>query len=281
MKKGVCLMLAVFLCLALLSGCAGVTIQDDPSIRANVDVFLDAILAEDKDAAYGALCKEIGPEEFRTAYTEIRECLKDVDTYELTPIQYNYTAKNGTESIYLTYHMVTNDGAFLVSAASAEGYEGLVTLYVTPEEKTALTYTGTPGHMQGANTLQWTVLVIGFLSWAFVLWMCVDCCRRKIKRKILWVLLILLAGVIVTLSISGTGVNLRFNIGIYLQISALMRYGNGATQLSLVIPVGAVIYLFNRKKLIEKGKASEVLVEEIPSAEVTVEGDSDLDANVT
>lgn len=281
MKKGICLILTVFLCAAFLSGCTGVTIQDDPSIRANVDAFLDAILAEDRDAAYGALCKEIGAEEFRSAYGEIRECLKDVDTYELTPIQYNYRVNNGTESITLAYRMVTDEGVFVVSAASAEGYEGLVTLYVTPEEKTALIYTGTPGHMQGANALQWTVLVIGFLSWAFVLWMCVDCCRRKIKRKVLWVLLILLAGVIVTLSISGTGVNLRFNIGIYLQISALIRYGNGASKLSLVIPAGAVIYLCCRKKLIEKGRIPESLVAEIPPVEVSAEGDPESDENAT
>jgi len=278
MKKRICLILAVFLCVVLLSGCAGVTIQDDPSVRANVDSFLAAVLAEDENAAYGALCKEIGPEEFHTAYAEIREYLKNVDSYQLTPIQYNYRVNNGTESIALAYRMVTNEGVFVVSAASAEGYEGLVTLYVTPEEQTALTYNGTPGHMQDANTLQWIILVGGILSWVFVLLVCVDCCRRRIKHKILWILLILLAGVIVTLSISGTGLNLNFNVGIYLKISTLIRYGNGTTKLSLVIPAGAVIYLCCRKKLIKKGRLPEPPVEEIPSADLSPEGGSESDA---
>lgn len=273
MKKSF-LPLIVLLMAALFSGCSNASIQDVPEIRAGVDNFISAILVDDPEEAFEVLHNDIKRTEFDAAYTQIYNCIKDVETYELTPIHYNFANRNGTKTIQLTYRMTTNSGAFIVTAAMIEGNEGLRAFNIVQEEQTALSYTGTPGHMQGANLLQWVVLVVGILTVVFVLGVFVDCCRTKIKRKILWLIFILLGGLILSLSMSNGMLNFHFNIGLYMKLSTLMYYGDGSVQLSLVIPLGAIIYLCSKKNLTAKALEVKEITEN--SAEVT-----EMDENIS
>lgn len=257
MKKRILLPIAIFLIAAMLCGCSNVQIEDVPEIRAGTDAFLSAILADDADAAYDQLHNEIGRSEFEAVYTEFQKCLTGVDAYEMTPISYNFAVRNGVKTVQLSYRMTAGSGTFIVSAAIIEGEEGLVGFNIAPEEATTLIYSGTPGHMQGANALQWIVLIIGILTWAIVSWMLVDCCKRKPKRKVLWLLFILLGAIVLHFSSSDGAVNFRFNIGLHLRLSTLLRYGDGSVNLSLVFPLGAVVYFINRKKLTPQVEAVE------------------------
>lgn len=173
--------------------------------------------------------------------------VQDVEDYALEPIHYNYSNSNGTVTIQLTYRMTTEQGSFIVTASRIEGYEGLAAVHIVPEEQTTLHHTGTLGNMEGTGAGQWVVL--GALTWVFVIWMFVDCCRKKIRRKALWLVLIALVALVLTLTMRGGSVNLRFNVGLYLQLSSLISYGDGSTQLSLVVPVGAIVYCAMRKRL--------------------------------
>lgn len=238
----------IILVMALLLFFAGCSVKDDPEIRADVESFLGALRSGDADAAYALVYSGIGQEEFDTAFAQMHGMVSDLDNYELTPIQYNYSKKNSIEQIQLAYRLTSADSAFLVTATSVQGYDGLVGFYITPEEQTTLHYTGTLSQMQGANAAQWIVLAIGALTWVYTIWLIVDCCRRKIRRKPLWIL-ILLCCVLFTVSMGNGSMGIRFNIGLYLKLSSLIRYGNGAWELGLMFPVGAIVYHALRRKL--------------------------------
>ena len=240
----------VLLLLLPLSGCNAVQIRDVPAIRSHVDTFLTAALENEPNAAYSAFCQALPRAQFNSAFPQIRDLMVDVEEYSLLPIQLHHSSRSDSKSItQITYRMDTNCGAFIVTASAADNKDGLLNLQLVPEEQTTLVHTGSPGHMEGASVVQWTVLVLGFAVWGFVLWAFVDCCCRKIRTKLLWLLLIALAAVVFHVTVSGGMLNFRFNAGIYLAVSSLLRYGDGSHQLQLVIPLGAILYVCLRKRL--------------------------------
>lgn len=262
-RKIVGLILAAALVLSL-AGCSGIEVEDDPQIRSAVEAFLDALVAEDGDAAYSTVYSGIDRTEFDTAFAQMYPCVEGMGEYELEVIHYNYSNQNGTVTVQMTYRMTAGDRAVIVTASVTDGYEGLTGVHIVPEEETTLHHTGTLGNMAGASPVQWIVLILGALVWVFVIWMVVDCCRRKMRWKVLWILLIVLGALVLTLTMSSGSVNFRFNFGLYLQLSSLIRYGDGSTQLSLVVPLGAIIYCVLRKKLTKQDPpAPQAPVEEV------------------
>jgi len=250
MKRIVSVLLTSLLILLLLPGCEALQIQDPPVIRAGVDSFINAVMENDPNDAYSAFHKSLPRAQFNSAFPQIRDLLMDVEEYSLLPIHLHHSSRSDGKSItHITYRMDTNCGTFIVIASAADNKDGLLNLQLTPEEQTTLVHTGSPGHMEGASVVQWTVLVLGFAVWGFVLWAFVDCCRRKIRTKPLWLLLIALAAVVFHVTASGKMLNFRFNAGIYLAVSSLLRYGDGSHQLQLVIPLGAILYVCLRKRL--------------------------------
>ena len=73
----------------------------------------------------------------------------------------------------------------------------------------------------------------------------------------LWLLAILLGSVAFRLSYASGSINFRTNFGINLSLSSLTRYGDGSFVLSLIIPIGAIVYLIKRKQL--QPKNAEVM----------------------
>lgn len=248
-RNRIVLLILVAALVLILTGCGEFEIKDDPAVRSDADVFLDALVAGDADAAYAAVYSGIDRTQFDTGFSQMCAYVQDVEEYTLEPIYYNYSSSNGTVTIQLTYRMTTEQGSFIVTASRIEGYEGLAAVHIVPEEQTTLHHTGTLGNMEGAGAVQWAVLALGALTWVFVIWMFVDCSCKKIRKKALWLVLIALGALVLTLTMRGGSVNLRFNVGLYLQLSSLIRYGDGSSQLSLVVPVGAIVYCAMRKRL--------------------------------
>ena len=236
-------------CLILLTGCGTIRIEDNPQVRANVDLFLAGLLRDDPDAASGAVYDGIDPAELDAAYLRLREAVSGVTEYTLEPIQYNYRKLNGVATTELGYRMDTNAGTFLVVAAMTEGCDGLTTLHILPENQTRISHTGTLGHMKGASLFQWILLFLGAMAWGFTIWMIVDCCRRKLNRKVLWLLLLIFGSLIFSFSFSGGNLGFQVNFGLHLMLSSLIRYSDGSVQLALMVPVGSIIYCARRSKL--------------------------------
>lgn len=257
--RHICLLLLLLSLLLSFSGCSELKIEEPPQIRGNVEAFVEAMLASKEADAYAVVIQEIDPKEFRQDFMELCQLVSEVDIYELTTIGLHYSTHNGVTTVQVNYRMTTDAGNYVVQVVAPGDYAYLLSFYIIPEEQTTLVYTGTLGHMQGADLLQWLILLTSVLSWGFIAWMLVDCCRRKMQKKVLWILLILLGGMLLTWSAGGGSVSIRVNFGIYIQLNTLLRYGDGSTKLSLLIPLGAIIYCCMRRKLTEKAQPAPII----------------------
>lgn len=269
-RIAVCLLLTLLL--VLMTGCSGLT--EDPQLRESTENMLEAIIADDYQAARDTIYDEVSETEFRSAYAQLSPILAGVSDYELTVYNINQKTINGVTTISVRYMLTAGDLQLLVDAARTEGYEGLTGFYLT--EYVSVTTTGTLGNMQGTNVLQWIFLAVGLLEWAFVIFVFVDCCRRKIRKKWLWLLLIALGHLIAGLIATPEQFRITFNIGAFLISTSLIHYSTGGFMVRIMVPAGAIIYLLLRKKLLAKyiQVQQENELAEVPAAVITVPEES-------
>ena len=241
---------------------------DDAKVRENTERMLSYILADDFENAYTMVCTVATREEFRQPYADIRTVLQGVTDYELVASYRNNNVTNGVSYVGIRYMLTSGEQKILVEATRQEGGIGLVGFHVYTYDP--VTQTGTLTTMQGANAVQWIFLVIGLLEGGFMIWMFVDCCRSKIRRKWLWLILTLLGAVAISVTV-GSGINFRYNIGLFFNLhTALIRYSSGGFTVRLMFPLGAVLYVILKKKLIKPQEVpaiGEVPVEELPQTE--------------
>lgn len=263
MKKLVCALLLLAL---LLSGCSRDAFEvDDSEFRSQTMAMLDALITDDYDACRALVSQNVTDAELREGYSQLRRELSGVESYTLRAVYWNKNVRNDVTQSSLQYEMTTNAGMFSVEVISLSTTEGLAGFRIAPVEQ--ITSTGTLGSMEGAGILQWMFLLLGLAEIGFVLWMAVDCLRSKCKGRVGWLLLILLIGGVVNLTFSDGGFSIRSNAGLMLHLTALLRQSNGTAVLSLYVPIGALVYLLQRKKLAQK--------ETKPGAEETVISESE------
>lgn len=240
---------------------------EDPQLRADTEKLLDAMIADDYDTARDAIYEGVNEADFQQMYASLQPNLAEMEQYTLVASNINKTVKNGVSSTNVRYMMTAGEEKFLVDVARIEGYEGLTAFYLNAYQP--VTVTGTLSHMQGANAAQWTFLVIGILEIVFAIWMFVDCCRHKIRRKWLWLLLIALGYVILSVIAAPEQFRINFNVGAFLSYTSLICYSTGGATCQVVIPVGAIVYLSMRKKLFAgyEAEMQQTAVQQMPVEE--------------
>ena len=246
-------------------------ITEDPQLRADTEKLLDAMIADDYAAAWDAVYEEIDAVEFRRMYVELQPHLAQIEQYELVASHINKTVSNGVSTVSVRYIMTAGELRLLVDVARVEGYEGLTAFYVN--EYQPVETTGTLGSMQGADAAQWGFLVFGMLEIVFTILVFVDCCRHKMKKKWLWLLLIALGYVILSIVAVPEQFRINFNVGGFLSYTSLIYYSTGGATCRIVIPAGAIAYLCVRKSLFAKyaqlqQKAAEQETVGLPQEEV-------------
>lgn len=246
-NKKICLLAVVMLFTLWLTGCK-VTVND-AQIREKAVQMTDALLEGDQAAAYALVADIQSEADFQVVYGQLRDLLADVTTYELEQQGYHKSVRNGQTVVQAEYRMETNADTYILSVQEDSLINGLSRYYITPEQYTAYVYNGTVDRMSGANVFQWIMLVIAAAELGYVIVMLVDCSRRKIKHKGLWIAAIILGALVISISLQGGQFNLKFNIGAILSHSAIVRYGNGLTLYRILIPIGAIAYNILRKKL--------------------------------
>lgn len=244
---------------------------EDPQLRADTEKLLDAIIADDYDTAWDAIYEGVNEADFQQMYASLQPNLAEMEQYTLVASNINKTVKNGVSSTNVRYMMTAGEEKFLVDVARIEGYEGLTSFHLN--EYQPVTITGTLGNMQGANAAQWIFLTIGILEIIFAIWMFVDCCRHKIRRKWLWLLLIALGYVILSVIATPEQFRINFNVGAFLSYTSLICYSTGGVTCQVVIPAGAIVYLSMRKKLFAgyEAEMQQKTVQQMPGEEKTDE----------
>lgn len=244
-KMTICALLVVLL--LLLAGCDAAQKMmdelDDAQIRQMTQTMVDSVLAQDEEAAWPVMEDAVERDAFKNGFEMLCQMLVDVESYELQVNHVSKNVTNGVSSITIRYLMTAGDVQYWVTSTVTQGYDGLTNFNITP----VTTQTGTIGKMDGANAAQWIILVLGFAEFGFVLWMLIDCCRRKLKKKWIWILVVLLGGITLLLTVTPQQFRFRFNYGLVFQYTSLIRYSTGGFQFRLYLPAGAVAYAFCKK----------------------------------
>lgn len=264
-RKIVCILLVLLL--LTMAGCspidpwesaqtaAGVLNEtlEDPLLRENTEQMLDALIADDYQLAWDAVYEQIQAIEFRRMYVELQPVLAGIKAYELVPYNINKSYTNGVSTVSTHYMLTAGNRRFFVEATRAEGHEGLVAFYLNAYEPVEIT--GNLGNMKNAGLLQWILLTIGLLEWVFTICVFVDCCRHKLRKKWLWLLVIALGHLQFQMTFLQGQFRTGINAGALLGYSQLIRYSNGGFVLLLVVPAGAIAYLIIRRKLFARYEA--------------------------
>ena len=260
MKKNrrITIIALVLVLLVLCAGCDNVLQNMENSrLRSTTEAMLDALVAEDHQGAYKLVSHICSQEEFQTAYAQMRQVLGDVKAYELQLLYIssdtNITNGQKTSTVSSIYKITTSNG-MVVANVRMDDRMGLTAFYLTPYEMTDYFFTGTLGHMRDADAVQWILLLLNGVPVGLGVYALVDCARKKIKNKALWIIILVIGFATVGATVTGTSFRMNFNLGWLTAYSALIRYGSGAVTLRLMLPVGGIVYFCMRRSLLRAPK---------------------------
>ena len=267
------LMTALLLILSVTACNPKEVAKENAEVREMAVLMLDSVMHDDYDTARELMKDSVSDEDFRRFYDGARKLFEGVESYTLTMIGLEYNVSDGVTRYTAVYRLETNVGKdYDVTVGTSSDTEGLFGFHLTSAGSDKAEYTGTLTTLKQATPEQWVMILIGFATVVFVIAMLVDCCRQKILKKWLWILVIIFGSVAFLVTLQEGGVKLNFNFFNLLSYTALLIYQSPANvvQLRLFLPVGAIVYLIHRKALLAEGKLWAEKKEEtasVPSSE--------------
>ena len=237
------------------------------------DQFMDHVIADDYDAAYGMVKATVTDPDFRAYWATVQTVADGAETYEMKQIGWNLNRSNGVTTRTTAYQAELDNGRIvLLRVVTQDGIEGIAGIHfsdITEFIHTTDTY---------VPVLQAIVMVFSLLCMAFTIWMFVDCLRRKMKYKFVWAILTVF-GIALNLTVGET-FSFSFKIGLFVEMSTVqVDPGLVAVVTKLVIPVGAILYLCLRKKFTIDPKQPDEEVPADPFAQTETETETAAEAD--
>ena len=234
------LVLTALILLATLTSCTPEVDYGD--IIKLSDQFMDHVIADDYDSAYGMVKATVTDPDFRAYWATVQTVADGAETYEMKQIGWNLNRSNGVTTRTTAYQAELDNGrTVLLRVVTQDGIEGIAGIHFSDITDFLAS---TEAFVPTVRVILW---VVSALAMAFTVWMLVDCLRRKMKYKVVWAILIFF-GLCFTFTVGETS-NFSFNVGLFFQTSSIEADpGLLAVVTKLVIPVGAILYLCLRKK---------------------------------
>ena len=244
MKKIVRLALVFMIILSMLfiSSCE-VPIDTDSTLYKNAEAMIEALSEDDSATARALFGEACTDEDFNAAYPQLAEFFRGIGEYDVSGLGFYRGITNGISYSNMTLLISAEKGDFQLFVEERSDFPGVLsTFYVSEYENVVdLTPSGP------VNVIQIVLLLISALELAFVIWMTVDCAKRKIRKKALWIVIILLANVVFKLAL--TAGNISFNVAFLFGISSFSVPSAGGFAISISIPIGAIIWLIMRDRI--------------------------------
>lgn len=254
-------------------------------IKGLCEDFIDCVISGDSEKAFTFITKGANKESFNTNFEKIKEHISGVETFTLSQKGWYSGYNQGTKYYEATFLMETNTVEYVVTGTMVNGHDGLYQFNIIEKSKSNAVYTGTLTTLDGATPTQWGVIAFSGVCLVFVVLMIIDCAKRKVKKKALWIILILLFGMGLSFEV-GEGLRLKFNV-LYVGYSYLKIFGTGDVVFQLAFPVGAILYLIFRKKITikepikcdfsDESTAEETLNDNIESPDDSQNGGENVD----
>ncbi len=204
--------------------------------------FMDHVIADDYDAAYGLVKATVTDPDFRAYWVSIQTAAKGAKAYETEQIGWKINTTNGITDSTTAYQVYLDNGhTILLRVVTREGIEGIAGIHFSDVTEFLR---DTEAFVPTVQIILW---VISGLCMAFTVWMFVDCLRRKMKYKAVWAIVIFF-GVALSVTV-GEISNFSFTLGLFFKPSTVTADpGLVAVVTKVMIPVGAILYLCLRKK---------------------------------
>lgn len=230
------------------------------------DQFMDHVIADDYDAAYGMVKATVTDPDFRAYWATVQTVADGAETYEMKQIGWNLNRSNGVTTRTTAYQAELDNGrTVLLRVVTQDGIEGIAGIHFSDITDFLAS---TEAFVPTVRVILW---VVSALAMAFTVWMLVDCLRRKMKYKVVWAILIFFC-LCFTFTVGETS-NFSFNVGLFFQTSSIEADpGLLAVVTKLVIPVGAILYLCLRKKFMVEPSKPEG--EDLPDPFAQTEADT-------
>lgn len=257
-KKTSLILLLCLCALLLFSACQGAKPDLDQK-QADVAVLMDSVIANDKNAAvvfmeHVPIASQAQLDAF---WNELLRIYDGASTYKIKFISWNTTYSFTDQSSLTTvvYQAKADTKACAEFKLTYDGDDLLCGVNVTD-----VTERSSP-----VIIIVRVLLILGFAaSLALCIWMTVDCVKRPIRFKVLWIILIWVS-VILQFSMIGTSFRFNFSFTVIPTWGSLLATVSSSL-LRIPVPVGALIYLAVRKKI--KPKASKQSTE-VPAEPTT------------
>ncbi len=242
--------LLCFVCILMimcaLAGCARGDKDANARLEGQTRAMLDALLAGDDDGAYALVANAATREDFSPVCKQMREMLSGVSSYELRQLGTNRSGEEYAVSFLVTAKAEEGERSYAVTAYEKAGMDGMSAFLLQRNEE-AIVPVGAVRNMKGAGVLSWCMLVLGGLSWLFVLAAAIDCGLHAKKNKGIMFFIILFGMATFGLTLAPSA---GFSIvhGYYEPYSAFLLYPDGKEVLRLFLPLGAIGWFALRRK---------------------------------
>ncbi len=248
LTRSLLLALACLLSVLALASCSDVTLWAELSDDSDADVLcqslVDHVIKDEKDELYALVAHMVESDAFDAVWIDLRSVAEGAASADIHQTSWEFFTDGGKSYFQAMYMVEYDTGASMTLRITTGEDEGVLE---------GFGFTETTGFLANATATAklWnTVLtVVSIVVLALTVWMIVDCVRRPLKRKPLWILLILL-GISLTVTVGPNTSNLSFFVGILLQFSSsTVNMAIPAMITRVIIPVGPIIYLCLRKRM--------------------------------
>lgn len=272
----ICLICVSLLCFA---GCGSYT---DDDVRAESDKnkqlatkFFNYVLEDKQAEAYKMVKGSCSFEEFSESYATFREAFEGATDFEIFRYSEDgFTTKEDKDDesfeVYCdnVYELELDNGRYLTATVSTSSLSDKTIDFVEVDETT--TFRKITGVIMPIINIAIVNIYIGTI--VFTVFMIIDCAKRRIKLKVLW-MFILFAAMTYSASLGGE-FSLGYELGVTLEPSYIEAYPVYETiDIYLSVPAGAIIYFFVREHLPTKPPKEKKEEEAVAVAETPVAAD--------
>ena len=250
-KRIVALLALLLIPLLFMTSCT-VSTDDSERIHALTVKMINAIKTGDSETAFELVQSACTQEEFDEKYVTLEPIFLDISSYELRCISVSTEEAEGKKYEYAQYILLSDEKTLELQVTMDQETQmlyGFRSSSDNPEAKTYITTSGTITTLDKTSGWQWVLLAVSLLEIAFVIWMAIDCMLHKVESKFLWMSLILLGMFTLSFSYGDGSFSFNFGISFILEYTSLVGHVKDLVTLRVMVPAGAVVYLFMRKKL--------------------------------
>ena len=251
MKRNLVRLSALLLVTVLIAlGLCSCTMKEDSAeAREICEDYFDAVIDNDFAAAYDIFDEISDADSFKDVWIYTRDVLENSQSYELKQEGWNSHTEKGVTLRQITFEIESDDEKTMYVTVILDD-EGIYSFNV-------LDSTEFINNTVFVRVIGVIMTVISFALFGVTIWMIVDACKRKIKHKALWILLIII-GAWFEVAIGIEAGYFDFDFGLFFGIKTATAYTINQLQaigVRIAVPIGTIIYFFIRKSLSAREEA--------------------------